>query len=139
MSGATGGGAITAASATSTGSGAAALSVDKGKIKSGSIPSVNSGASDRPQPRDRSPPNPLSASRRNAALIFSDHLSRAASSANETTVHNPDPARNSMQPVECRSLVPVRRSTPAFERTVVRNGPGFPAGTRQSLGPSTLH
>ena len=51
---------------------------------------------------------------------------------------NPRPARNSMHAVECRSLAPVSRSTAAFQRTPVRNGPGLPAGTRHSLAPSTL-
>ena len=43
-----------------------------------------------------------------------------------------------MQAVECRSLAPLRRSTAAAHLTPVRNGPGRPAGTRHSLGPSTL-
>ena len=73
--GSTAGGAITAASITSTGStDAAALSVESGRIRSGSIPSVNSGASERPHPRERSPPKPVSASSRNAAFTFDDHV-----------------------------------------------------------------
>src|SRR5438067_1083138 len=37
------------------------------KIMSGRLPSINSGVSARPQPRERSPPKPLSANKRNAA------------------------------------------------------------------------
>jgi hypothetical protein len=138
-SGAIGETAITAASAISGSAVAAVLSGGNGKIRSGSMPSVNSGASDRPHPRERSPPKPVSANKRNAAFTFDDHFSCADSSKKETTVHRPDPARNSMHAVEWRSLDPVKRSTPALDRTAVRNGPGLPAGTRQSLGPSTLH
>ena len=60
------------------------------KIISGSVPSTNSGDSDRPQPRERSPPKPLSASQRNAAFTGSIHRSRAASSAKRH--HRPQPA-----------------------------------------------
>ena len=42
-------------------------------IISGRLPSVNSGASERPHPRERSPPKPLSARRRKAALTESCH------------------------------------------------------------------
>src|ERR1035437_421625 len=98
-------------------------------IKPGSVPSTNWGVSDLPQPRDRSPPKPLSASNRKAAFTGSCHWSRAASSRKPTTVHRPHPSRNSMQAVACRSLQPLKRSTAAFQRTLVRNGPALPAET----------
>ncbi len=44
-----------------------------------------------------------------------------------------------MHAVECRSAAPVIRSTAAFQRTSMRNGPGLPAGTRHALGPSIAH
>src|SRR6185369_3954818 len=50
----------------------------------------------------------------------------------------PAPGRNSRQAVEWRSEEPVRRSIAALQRTPVRNGPGRPAGTRHSLGPSRM-
>ena len=46
-------------------------------IRPGRVPSTNSGVSERPQPRDRSPPKPVSASRRKAAFTGSSHWSRA--------------------------------------------------------------
>src|SRR5215472_4598620 len=103
----------------------------------GRMPSVNSGGSDLPHPRERSPPKPLSASNRKAVFKSPAHRAWAASSANETTAHRPAPARNSRQAVECRSALPVSRSTAALNRTPGRNGPGRPIGTRQPLAPST--
>ncbi len=101
--------------------------------------SEKNGVSARPQPRERSPPKPESASRRNAAFTGSVHRSRASSSRNATRLHKPQPGANSMQAVEMRLGLPVRRSTAALLRTLVRNGPGVPAGTRHSLGPSSDH
>ena len=61
-----------------------------GRIISGSVPSTNSGGSERPQPRERSPPKPVSASRRNAALTGSSQRPRARlRPRNDTTVHRP--------------------------------------------------
>src|SRR5713101_7272543 len=71
-----------------------------GTIKSGSDPSMNSGGWQRPQPRDRSPPNPESASSRNADCTRPCQRSFAASLENEMTAHKPAPALNSRQAVE---------------------------------------
>src|ERR1019366_9431411 len=145
-SGATSGsGPDTAISASGAATGAASTPATRASfrlysmIKPGSVPSTNSGVSDLPQPRDRSPPKPVSASSRKAAFTGSCHSSRAASSWKPATVHSPHPSRNSMHAVAWRSQEPLRRSTAAFQRTLVRKGPALPAGTRQPLAPSTLH
>ena len=97
----------------------------------GSEPSTNSGVSERPQPRDRSPPKPESASRRNAAFTGSCQRSRAASSANDTMVHKPAPGAEfdaGRGVALARAGQPVHRGVPAdagAERTrPARRAPG---------------
>src|SRR5271170_5529424 len=100
----------------------------------------------RPQPRERSPPNPESASSFSAPCTGALHFSRAASSANAATAHSPEFGANSMQAVECGAAPEPWRSMAALDRTETRNGPpcspGVPPvaakGTRHSLAGSTV-
>ena len=107
---------------------------DSGRIMSGSAPSMNSGASERPQPRERSPPKPVSASSRKAAFTGSVHARGPLRRGKRRPSTSPRPARNSMHAVECRSVAPVSRSTAAFQRTPVRNGPRTPGGHQALAG-----
>src|SRR6266436_5694900 len=86
---------VTAGSTSSTCSSVLSAAAGGEKIKSGNTPSTNSGASQRPHPRDRSPPKPESDSSRNADSTGARQRVFAASSANETTAQSPAPALNS--------------------------------------------
>ncbi len=86
-------------------------------INPGNVPSTNSGVSERPQPRDRSPPKPVSASRRNAAFTGSCHRSRAASS--RETHHGPQPA--TFPEFDARRGVPLARAAQPVHRRVPAN------------------
>ena len=69
-------------------------------------PTVRSGIREShcaPQPSDRSPPKPASASHRKADCTRPLHCSCAASSAKPTAAHSPAPSLNSRQAVSCGS------------------------------------
>ncbi len=110
----------------------------------GGVHSCHSGVSERPQPRERSPPNPESASSSSALRTGASHRDAAASSANCTMVHSP-PARGIPgtpwnEPRRRRSASGPRRRWTAARRERVR-GPGSPgSGTRsRHPPPSDLH
>src|ERR1700733_4925853 len=95
-----------------------------------------SGISERPQPRDLPPPNPLSASNRRAPSRGCFQRSLAASSEKEAISHKPPPGVNSKHAVECGATLSPLRSTAALERTLTRNGPCAPPEIKHSLAPS---
>src|SRR4029077_7521530 len=69
--GGTGDGSSTSPGPPATGPRPPAPGICSGRIISGKLPSINSGCSERPQPRERSPPKPVSANRRKAAFTGS--------------------------------------------------------------------
>src|SRR5690242_12124624 len=104
-------------------------------------PSLISGISARPQPWERLPPNPESASSRNAAVSGAVHRACAALLSKCTAHHNRLPEVNSRHAVECGETDSPSRSTAALDRTDARNGPGAAGvlkGSRHSLGPSMI-
>jgi len=120
------------------GAGGKGARTGSGTIKFGSDPATNSGCSERPQPSERSPPKPVSASTRNAALSGSDQRASAASSAKLTTPHSPAPGANSRHAVRWISTAaPLTRSTAPCERRATRNGPERSPGSDGSRQPDS--
>src|ERR1700733_9435774 len=77
----------------------------------GNTASLISGISERPQPRDLPPPNPLSASNRRAPSRGCFQRSLAASSEKEAISHKPPPGVNSKHAVEGGATLSPLRST----------------------------
>src|SRR4051812_43701695 len=100
------------------------------------------GDSERPHPRDLSPPTPVSASRRKAAFTGSPQRTRLSSSANETRHHNPQPSPSPRQAQQWSSTFPLatRAKTalaPIPPRNVPEGIPRFSIPNRHSLLGST--